>query len=371
MIFKAFSFLRCSIQDLSIIAFIFFILVPGQSTDAQELVQDTLVVRFPPAIDVETGPVGIDSVIDRRQEPSHTVGRYEVSKFFVVPVDLLICTENLLAQEITRTIGFDSYEDKDLRFRLFIDDFTLDKKTAGWMYPHYRLSASLGVHRFTDMDSSIYIGHLLYETSCRKSLFKDKLKKGYESVIHKWCNELALDLSHLSQTAIAKQPVQLSNFRKNKPLSRRLHMHATVDVIYGTQHWLADWAFYSSHREARKRFFRSGGYHLRYRNADDFEAIEFGLSIDHLFYRFDRNLMLRGKSQFMLGLNRWKDTDTVEHKLYDVLLLDYSLSQSLVFDSLDKRGVIFGIGILENVYTIYSKSVQFQAGLVFHAGLKL
>ena len=371
LIYHAFSCLRYLFHNLSIFSIFILVVSLGHPSDAQELDQDTMVVAFPHTIFIDTGRVVIDTVIDQRQEQPDVVGLYEVDKFLVIPVDLVIRTESSLAEEITQTIGIRSDDETDLRIRLFIDDFVLDKKSAGWVYPHYRLSASVGINRVTDTDSTAYMGHLFYETSLRKPLFRDKLKKGYESVIRKWCNEFANDLSQLSQAMNACRPVELFNFRNNRPDSRRLHLYTAADVVYATRHLLVDGAFYVSHREARRRFFRSGGYHLRYRNADDFEAIEFGLSIDHLFYRLNRNLMLRGKSQFMFGLNRWKDTDTVEHTLYDVALLDYSLSQSLVFDSLDKRGILFGIGILENVYYIYSKSVRFELGLMFHAGLKL
>ena len=371
LIYSVFSHLRYVFHNLSILSISILIVSLGHPSDAQELVQDTMVVAFPNTVFIDNGRVVIDSVIDQRQEAPDVVGLYEVDKFLVIPVDLVIRTKNPLAEEIIRTIGIRSDDDQDPHIRLFIDDFVLDKKLAGWVYPHYRLSASMGIHRVIDLDSTVYVGHLLYETSHRKPLFRDKLKKGYESVIRKWCSEFGNDLLQLSQAMKASCPAKLFNFRHNKPDPRRLHLYTAADVIYGTDHLLVDGAFYVSHREAQRHFFRSGGYHLRYRNADDFEAIEFGLSIDHLFYRLNRNLMLRGKSQFMFGLNRWKDTDTVEHTLYDVALLDYSLSQSLVFDSLDKRGVLFGIGILENVYYIYSKSIRFQLGLMFHAGLKL
>ena len=41
------------------------------------------------------------------------------------------------------------------------------------------------------------------------------------------------------------------------------------------------------------------------------------------------------------------------------------------YNPLDKRSFIFGIGLFENLYYIYSKDVEFQVGLLFHIGIKL
>jgi hypothetical protein len=143
------------------------------------------------------------------------------------------------------------------------------------------------------------------------------------------------------------------------------------DGMLGSNDNLLDNEIYFSHREAGKRFFRSGGYNIRYRNANDFESIEFGLSNDYLFYRLSPKLLLQGKSQIMFGLNRWKDIQTTKHKLYDAVILDYSMSQSLVFNPLDKRSILFGIGLMENIFYVYSKDFQFQAGPLLHLGIKL
>jgi len=129
---------------------------------------------------------------------------------------------------------------------------------------------------------------------------------------------------------------------------------------------------YIFHTEKRTNgFFAAGGYNLRYRTSKDFESIEFGLSTDYLFYRFLQNFVFRGKSQLMFGLNRWKDIETVDHKIYDTFIVDYFLSQGLIYNPLDKRSLVFGIGIQENLYFIYSKDFKFQPGLLIHFSVKL
>ena len=103
----------------------------------------------------------------------------------------------------------------------------------------------------------------------------------------------------------------------------------------------------------------------------DYESIEFGLSIDRLYHRIKQQMVFRGKSQLMLGVNRWKDIETKAHKLYDIGIIDFALSQSLIYNPLDRGSILFGIGLQQNVSYIYSKKIQVQLGLVIHIGLKL
>ncbi len=77
----------------------------------------------------------------------------------------------------------------------------------------------------------------------------------------------------------------------------------------------------------------------------------------YLFYRFHQNFVFREKSQLMFGLNRWKDIEPVDHKIYDAFIIDYSLSQGLIYSPLDKRSLVFGIGVQENLYCISSRKI--------------
>lgn len=337
----------------------------------QKLVQDSLIVHFPRSVELKPIHGVIDSVVDQRDSEPHVIGEYEVTKYLFVPVDLLICTEKPLADEVNAIFNGTVNTKQSLRLKLVLDDFWLTKKTGSWLYPHYQLNASVQLYEKNQNNNSVYVGHLVYETVSRQSLFGDKLKRGFEKVMEKWRDEFVDDLTIVSKNLRSYQDITLDNFRTGIFSGRRTHLYGGMDVVMGTRDWLVDGALFFSHREAGKPFFRSGGYNVRYRNAKTFESIEFGLSIDYLFHRLNRQMILRGKSQIMLGFNRWKDIDTKDHKIYDVLILNYSLSQSLIFDPLDERGIFFGVGLLEDVYYVYSKGIEFQLGLLFHLGLKL
>ena len=108
-----------------------------------------------------------------------------------------------------------------------------------------------------------------------------------------------------------------------------------------------------------------------FRNEEDFISIEFPLTNDYFQYRLNSSFIFRMKSQLFFGLNSWKDVNEVDHHLLDALLFDYTLSQGLFFNPLNKQSVIFGIGLFESVQYIYSRDFSFQFGLLFSLGFKL
>jgi hypothetical protein len=131
----------------------------------------------------------------------------------------------------------------------------------------------------------------LYELNRRKPIFKDNLKKGFESILQSWQQEFFDDLSNISTDGNFNSQ-NLDNYRTKSYSGRPVNMLIGFEGTLGSNDNMLDTEIYFSHREARKRFFRSGGYNIRYRNTDDFESIEFGLSNDYLFYRINPNLVL-------------------------------------------------------------------------------
>ena len=309
-------------------------------------------------------------MIDQRDEDPRLIGKYEKSKYLVIPVDLWLYTKNPLCNEIHETIQTPINNDDPLRFQLIIDEFRLTRKTNSFLYPRYLLFSSVQVYQSNVDSESRYMGKLLYESTSRKPFWGDKLKKGFESVTRNWHKELVRDINKLSNDFKAQQAPALQNFRSGTYNAKPINMIAGVDVSVGTKDWITDWEVYFSHRETKKRFFRSG-YNIRYRNADIFESIEFGLSNDYLLYRWRPNIILRGKSQLQFGFNRWNDIKTTNHEIWDAFILDYSLSQSFIYNPIDKRSILFGLGLMENIYYIYSRRIQFQFGLLLNLGIKL
>lgn len=346
------------------------LLISALSLFAQDLVQDTLIISFQPFNkDIFQG-VSIDSVIDNREEKNIIIGRYEKNKYMFIPVDLFICTKNPLPLEISTLYNCPKQIEHTVTFKLIINEFDLSKKTNSLFYPHYLLNASVSVYWNRNNDESEFLGQLLYESAHRPKFFRDKLQDGFSKVLQKWQQEFAADLSLLASDDPINSIKNMENIRFENYCGKSTNMYIGTDFILGTNSWMTDYDIIFSHSEARNRFFRNG-YNIRYRNEDTFESIEFGVSSDYLFSRFHPDFIFRGKSQLMYGFNRWNDIDIFKHELWDAFIADFSLSQSLIYNPLDRRSIIFGFGVVENVYYIYSKKCKFQVGLLIHLGIKL
>jgi hypothetical protein len=63
---------------------------------AQKLVQDSLIISFKPLENISPLKCSIDTIIDQRDESANVIGIYEKTQYLFVPVDLLICTKQLL-----------------------------------------------------------------------------------------------------------------------------------------------------------------------------------------------------------------------------------------------------------------------------------
>ena len=347
------------------ILFLFFVF---NFLHAQNFVQDTLVISFDKKDSLYVS-AQIDTVIDSRDSHPRLLAEYEHTKYLLVPVDLLVLSKNPLNEEIQNAVQSHEISNQPSSYKLVLDEFELSKQSISRFYPHYQLTASVHIYENSGHEDSNYTGQLLYDKKIRTPFFKDNLEKGFENISAEWLSDLRSDLN----TLFAYEKPQsnlLQNFRRRKYYGRSMNMLSGIDIHSGTGGWLFDAELIFSQREAKKFFYR-GGYNIRYRNSRKFESIELGLSNDYLFYRLNSSFLLRAKSQLMLGFNSWNDLDTAEHKLWDAFIADYSLSQSFMYNPLDESSFIFGLGLSQDVYYIYSKKVNFQLGLLLNLGLKL
>jgi len=353
----------------SLFVLLTIILVPSR-LPAQKMVRDSLLVSFENPLPVPVLQVPIDSIRDLRGESPRTVGKYEVSHFLFIPVDLDVRTEKPLNREILQAFNSSADSTTVPRIRLAIDNFDLSKNSGSWFFSRYLLNADFRVYWYYS-DSTRFIGEILYEVPRRSGIFGDKLKIGFQNAIYDWQQVFASDLNTIAVNLVADQTPRLENLRSEVYTGKSINLYSGVSYIRYPDSHIIDGEMFFSHREARQRFIRTGGYQIRLRNTDDFESISFGLSRDYLFYRLNRHFVLRAKSQLMLGVNRWKDFLTFDHKIYDAMIFEYVLGQDLIYNVLDKRSILFGIGLQENTFYIYSKDWQFKIGLSLYLGVKL
>ncbi|MFC1476950.1 hypothetical protein ACFL6L_00620 [candidate division KSB1 bacterium] len=363
---KVFRYIFHKVIQTAIIILILF----HNSADAQSLVQDTLLVSMGTLQKAGPLPVVIDSEVEGRIALSKLIGRYEKNRYLFIPVDLLICTEYPIANVLADSLNSFPEDPEKPRIKLSIEEFWVTKKTNSRLYPHYVLNAAVRLDHKSETGSPDSSVRMLYEITSRAPLFGDNLKKGFESVLRKWQDEFYDDLSVIADGNISHHLKNLDNFRTGEYSGRRNNMYAGIDFTAYSDGWATDYEILFSHRETKNRFIRNG-YLMRYRKSEDFDAIEYGLTDDILFHRLHDSIVLRGKAQIFFGINRWNDLDESDHKIYDALLFNVSLSQSIMYNPLDKRSFTFGAGIMEDVYYIWSKDFQFRMGFMIHLGIKL
>lgn len=339
------------------------------SSPAQNLVQDTLTIafdQFPKTISA----VKVDTVIDARNVHPRLLAEYEQTKYLFIPVDLLVLSANPLDKEIRDAFNHCDSSAQEAVYKLTLDEFELGKREVSLFYPHYQLYASVHLQRQMKGKAAIYLGQLLYEIKMRKPLFGDKLKKGFEAVSQHWLRQLVKDVNRVAQSIHNKERPGLQNFRQKKYYGRSLNMISGIDFHTGSGDLLWDGEIQFSRRETQRRFYRDG-YNIRYRRSKKYESIEFGISGDYLYYRLNENFLLRCKSLLMFGFSSWNDLDETRHKLWDAFIGDYTLSQTIIYNPLDKSSILFGLGISQDVFYIYSKKINFRFSLLINLGLKL
>jgi hypothetical protein len=160
------------------------------------------------------------------------------------------------------------------------------------------------------------------------------------------------------------------NFRSYSPNAPWMQLNAGGNFILTTEGFLIDGSLQFAYPEAKRLFFNSAGI-IRFRHHKKFDSIEFGMVNNTLNYRLTNKYLFQFRSHLLLGLNRWKDMNTVKHKLYDALIGDVSISQSVFYHPRFARTAIFGVGFYQSVYYIYSMDFKFQFGLQIYLGGKI
>jgi len=351
--------------------FLFLLDLPPNQLLAQKFVRDSLVVHFNRQKNQDKLPLHINAIRDDRNLPGRNVGNYEVKKYLLIPVDLDIYTIKPLGEEMMEIIPATLSIQDSSRLNLVIREFSMTKKSGGIFFTRYQLTSSFWIYWEKEQDQEQFVGELLYEVNCRPSFFRDKASRGFRRIIDKWQPDFIDDIHHIAGGLQMGQVPRLENLRSEIYSGKYINMYNAVDFIRFQDGYATDLQIFFSHREAKRRFVRSGGYRLRYKNSSDFESIGFGLSVGNFFYRLNRIFLFQGKSQLILGINRWNDIKTAAHKIYDAFIFEFILNQSLTYNLLDKRSFVFGIGIQEEVFYVYSKNWQFQIGPYIHLGIKL
>jgi hypothetical protein len=88
-------------------------------------------------------------------------------------------------------------------------------------------------------------------------------------------------------------------------------------------------------------------------------------------YRLNPLWLAGYRCNLLFGLNRWKNMKQTDHELYDALIGDFSMMQSIHYHPKNAKTVTFGFGLYQGIYYVYSRDISFEAGFTVHLGMQL
>lgn len=310
----------------------------------QEWVADTITVHFQ-CSDSLTKSFGLSEVADLRNVDPRFISVYEKKKWIFFPVDQIVQTQLPLSQalrsafpgEKSKTYGIDVHQ-------LYIS------YSESYFKRHLNLFSTLSIHE-ENGEGQNHTGTFYYEHSFEQRK-KEPLTDAYEQLLCDWQKKFMSDMVSVGENLDELVPGSLYHFRRNQtPVKRNLYVE--TEVFAGVRFWGTDATLWFSEPESNRSFTRQLGV-LRYVEHPTFRAIAIGRNVRMWHYRINNNWVFTNKVAMLMGFNNWKDMDTVAHKLEEVLYFNLSFSQGIKYNRFDKTGMVFGLGIMQDMhYVIY------------------
>lgn len=318
---------------------------------------------------------------DKRANPGKLFHVGEKKQYWVVPVDYRYLFEDLLMVVLENCFETDS--SAIYGYKLEIEVHQLQPSYKKGLVSRHNLHSCILVKNILNNRTDT-LGYMVFETSIpMKSVpldssqtnidkpvkqIKSNNKLAYEKLFYNWQSEIIHDINNLLVTPPVARSFIVPNF---KPISysykKDLYMKAAY--LQGKDWYGLEGEIFFSFPEARDAFSRNTGS-VRYLNTPSYESLLMGKDNENFYWRLSPTSIFEVQSKILMGINRWKDTETTEHKLEEIFQACLSLSQLYQFNKLDKKGLVFSLGLVEDVFYIYNK-VDFRFGFKVHIGLKL
>jgi hypothetical protein len=343
---------------------IFIILFPVSSL-CQKWVADTIIVDFGNKEPLINQGFNLIDAIDKRKTFPEFISVFEKKKWLVFPVDQIVKTKEPLSFNYKRKFHSDSLGVNN--YIAVIHDFNVKNSTA-FDRRYLSLFSTIELYRLNNPVDTALIGSFYYEGTYKQKK-KEDIKEGYEFLIEDWCNKYSSDVIAVEKGVDYTVPGSLNYFRRGKEAVHK-NLYASIDFFAGTKFWGADAELWFSEPEGNRVFNRNSGV-IRYVNHPDFHSIGIGGNVRHLSMRTNDLVIFENKMVMLIGVNNWKDMKTVSHKFEEILYFNVSMSQKFIYNKLDKKGFVFGLGIMEDLsYVIYHK-LTFNLGLTMNCAYKL
>jgi hypothetical protein len=358
--------LRANILSVCILAFLLFYKIPGYS---QKFISDTLIVSRPKDSVTSWIRYPLIQVKDLREGNAALLWITEKKRFGYIPVDHYVMMEVPLDTLIDELFIRNS-KSKNEGFTVNIRKFAVSKR-KGRFFPAYSLNAIFDIYKVT-ADAShadTIAGILVYDEDVPVRGKPKGAGMKEQQLIGQWEKKFKEDINKIGIYKRQKNydlPYNFFSFETKIKTS----LYTSVHYIQGLDFWILEGHILFSEPEAGTRFFRNGQI-VRYRNEKTFESIAFGGNSEHLQYRLNNRWLADINSNFLIGINKWKDMDETEHPIWHVLLLDFSLAQYIRYVPFNsKPSFIFGGGIIEDFYYVPDGNFKFKPGISVQLGYR-
>ncbi|MBN1599188.1 MAG: hypothetical protein JW894_12915 [Bacteroidales bacterium] len=348
----------------SLLATFIITLSIGGSYDCygQKLLPDTIFVDFVNDSLISVEGIGIQEVKDIRNEDPRFV-RYETkNKFLFIPVDQEIYLKKPLPDELSSGIP----KTGERNYQLIIDKFEVVKKSRRFS-SSILLTADIEVYKYLK-DTICFIGTYIYDHQYIPAGKKENVKESTENLLSQWHTEFKLDLLDLKSDFPENSDPSEQNYFTD-PDIKSLYMNAQAGMFTGYNWWgLQGEVFFSRPETSRKSRYTAGI--LRYNNNEDYESYAVGKRSEHYYFRRSDRWLFDLDMNFLLGFCKWKDVETDDPTLYQIIDFELSSIQSITYNKSNKKGLLMKAGIVENLMYVIDKQPKLQVGIYAGLGYK-
>jgi hypothetical protein len=330
----------------------------------QKWVADTVTVSFGTSGPFENSNFRLLQGIDLRPEFPSFVSVYERKKAYYFPVDQIVKLDGPLCVRLSEKFVPAS---PDVPVYLpTVYEFIATNYRKG-RKQEFVLNATIQLQQIMPAGDTVMLGTFYFGNNVSIPK-REAHAKGYEMLLDDWARRFNNDLLSAQQQLDVVMPEKLYHFRRGQAAVRK-NFYTSAEVFVGRTFWGIDGELWFSHPESQQKFDRTSRM-VRYQSHPNVQSISFGSKISSINYRLKPNWVVSNKTAFMLGINNWKDMETERHKFEEIFLLNASATQKISYNTLDKTGFVFGLGLMENLTYIVYHDPELKLGLVINAAYK-
>ncbi|MBI9068200.1 MAG: hypothetical protein JEZ09_12980 [Salinivirgaceae bacterium] len=346
-------------KHLRIVLLFSFLLISGLAF-SQAYIADTIVIPYGSKEIQSSFPV---NTFDYREDQPKTISVFEKKKWVFFPVDQIVNLEKSLAISFENT-----FNKQTLKPNYIVDIHNFYYKMSESTFKrHFKLNASIELSELQTNGDTNLMGVFYYENYNTQKA-KDSTNLGYLNAIDSFNLNFEKDLD-----AVLSKKDQLAtdenfHFRRGFSVAPK-NFYTSVDIYAGLNFWGFDGELWFSSPEPDQKFKRTARM-IRYMHFNNRQSVAIARKVNYLNYRISDQWLFQNKHAFLLGFNKWNDISEEKRTMEEIFMFQLTATQKITYNLLDKKGLIAGIGLMEEISYIPYNDPIFNIGLVGTLGIK-